>query len=349
MEQNSDRMYWTIGIVILAAFILLGTLTMTNADVLPAIKDKVTDVFNGKDDKSPEADKEALEDETNYNISVSGVTTYDNGVNLYNKDNNDKIIIDKLDKKDGLYQGAAEIDLSRYSKKADDKSTLWSGIQVNELSANLNLTKEQKAAIDKDFLAATNDGTNVELTDKHGNKLVSFDNDNPSQQTQARIRMKDGSRRIITVQFDTKNKIYTPANPSKKTSYYNAGMNVGIVDPDGKVIVNVGFSSQVYIPSNWHNHTDSPLSFYSATYPELVDVDFSNYHVIIKEATLTLNNPDDFYTLDGPKKGYKYNPDGIYPLGGLSELRFENSTTTEIYVAQNKFIDFSKRISINTY
>ena len=46
MEQNTDRMYWTIGIIVIAAMVLLGTLNLVDAQVLPTIKDKIFNVFN---------------------------------------------------------------------------------------------------------------------------------------------------------------------------------------------------------------------------------------------------------------------------------------------------------------
>ncbi len=58
MEQNTDRMYWTIGIIVIAAMVLLGTLNLVDAQVLPTIKDKIFNVFNNDKADDTKAIKE---------------------------------------------------------------------------------------------------------------------------------------------------------------------------------------------------------------------------------------------------------------------------------------------------
>lgn len=50
MEQNTDRMYWTIGIIVIGALVIAGSLFLFKTDgaLFNSITAKITDAFNIK-------------------------------------------------------------------------------------------------------------------------------------------------------------------------------------------------------------------------------------------------------------------------------------------------------------
>ena len=45
MEQNTDRMWWTIGIVVLGGVLIAGATVLLKTDLLPKITAKLNDLF----------------------------------------------------------------------------------------------------------------------------------------------------------------------------------------------------------------------------------------------------------------------------------------------------------------
>ena len=45
MEQNTDRMWWTIGIVVLGGVLIVGATTLLKTNLLPNITAKITELF----------------------------------------------------------------------------------------------------------------------------------------------------------------------------------------------------------------------------------------------------------------------------------------------------------------
>ena len=45
MEQNTDRMWWTIGVVVLGGALIVGAMALIDSNLLPAVGDKLTDLF----------------------------------------------------------------------------------------------------------------------------------------------------------------------------------------------------------------------------------------------------------------------------------------------------------------
>lgn len=45
MEQNTDRMWWTIGIVVLGGILIAGAVVLLNKNLLPNITTKIQDLF----------------------------------------------------------------------------------------------------------------------------------------------------------------------------------------------------------------------------------------------------------------------------------------------------------------
>ena len=45
MEQNTDRMWWTIGVVVLGGALIVGAMALIDSNLLPEVGDKLTDLF----------------------------------------------------------------------------------------------------------------------------------------------------------------------------------------------------------------------------------------------------------------------------------------------------------------
>ena len=45
MEQNTDRMWWTIGVVVLGGALIVGAMALIDSNLLPQITAKMTELF----------------------------------------------------------------------------------------------------------------------------------------------------------------------------------------------------------------------------------------------------------------------------------------------------------------
>ncbi len=45
MESNTDRMWWTIGAVVLGGVLIAGAIVLLKSDLLPNLTGKITDLF----------------------------------------------------------------------------------------------------------------------------------------------------------------------------------------------------------------------------------------------------------------------------------------------------------------
>ena len=45
MEQNTDRMWWTIGAVVLGGVLIVGAIALLKSNLLPGVTAKITDLF----------------------------------------------------------------------------------------------------------------------------------------------------------------------------------------------------------------------------------------------------------------------------------------------------------------
>ena len=45
MEQNTDRMWWTIGAVVLGGALIVGAMTLIDSNLLPEVKGKLIELF----------------------------------------------------------------------------------------------------------------------------------------------------------------------------------------------------------------------------------------------------------------------------------------------------------------
>ena len=46
MEQNTDRMWWTIGVVVLGGALIVGATVLLKTDLLPAVATKMGALFD---------------------------------------------------------------------------------------------------------------------------------------------------------------------------------------------------------------------------------------------------------------------------------------------------------------
>ena len=46
MEQNTDRMWWTIGMVVLGGVLIAGAIVLLNSNLLPNVTEKFTELFD---------------------------------------------------------------------------------------------------------------------------------------------------------------------------------------------------------------------------------------------------------------------------------------------------------------
>ena len=45
MEQNTDRMWWTIGVVVLGGALIVGAMALIDSNLLPEVGKKLTALF----------------------------------------------------------------------------------------------------------------------------------------------------------------------------------------------------------------------------------------------------------------------------------------------------------------
>ena len=45
MEQNTDRMWWTIGAVVLGGVLIAGAILLLSSNLLPGVTTKITELF----------------------------------------------------------------------------------------------------------------------------------------------------------------------------------------------------------------------------------------------------------------------------------------------------------------